>query len=101
MLLSEKLGLDLTGFGTYKGYGAASANPINMPALGAKEKSLEGEDDQVVYEKYIGETVISVKGRQRTNLRTVTFKFALSRWLHTGDLGDATPAKSKGYTKHV
>jgi hypothetical protein len=42
--------------------------PVNMPALGAMEKSLRGEDDQVVYKKYIGETVRSVKGRQRTDL---------------------------------
>lgn len=87
------------------------------------EKSLKGEDDQVVYEKYIGEMVVSVKGRQRTVLQTVTLKFAFSCWLHclalqnnqdaqdgmdnekfrlfTVDLGDAIPAKSEGYTKHV
>lgn len=91
-----------------------------MPALGAMEKSLEGEDGQVVYKKYIGEAVVSLKGRQRTDLQTVTLKFAFSRWLHclalqnnqdrmdnekfrlfTVDLGDAIPAKSEGYTKHV
>jgi hypothetical protein len=56
--------------------------PVNMPALGAMEKSLKGEDDQVVYEKCIGETVVSVKGCQRTDLQTVTLKFAFSCWLH-------------------
>jgi hypothetical protein len=84
------------------------------------EKSLKGEDDQVVYKKCIGETVMSVKGCQRTDLQTVTLKFAFSCWLHchplqnnqdgmdnekfrlfTVDLGDALPAKPEGYTKHV
>jgi hypothetical protein len=46
------------------------------------EKSLKGEDDQVVYEKYNGETVVSVKGCQRTDLQSVTLRFAFSRWLH-------------------
>jgi hypothetical protein len=91
-----------------------------MPALGAMERSLNGEDDQVVDEKYIGETVVSVKSHQRTDFQTVTLKFAFSCWLHclalqnnqdgmdnekfrlfTVDLGDALPVKPEGYTKHV
>jgi hypothetical protein len=63
---------------------------------------------------------VSVRGCQRTDLQTVTLKFAFSRWLHCValqnnqdgmdnrefrlffvDLGDAIPAKSEGYTKHV
>lgn len=92
--------------------------PVNFPALGAMEKSLEGEgeDSQVVYEKYIGETAISVKGRQRKDLQTArSSKSVFSRWLHrlalqqgmdnqenfklfTVDLGDGLPVKPEGYT---
>jgi len=92
--------------------------PVNFPALEAMEKSLEGEgeDSQVVYEKYIGETIISVKGRQQSDLQTArSSKSVFSRWLHrlalqqgmgnqekfklfTVDLGDTLPVKPEGYT---
>lgn len=42
--------------------------PVNIPALGAMEKSFKDENDQVVYKKYIREMIMSVKGRQRTDL---------------------------------
>jgi hypothetical protein len=98
-------------------------HPVNMPALGAMERSLNGEDDQVVDEKYIGETVVSVKSHQRTDLQFAMSKFAFSCWLYclalqnnqggmdnqdrmgnkkfrlfTGDLRDAVPPKAEGYT---
>lgn len=59
--------------------------PINTPALVAMAKSLEGvgADDQVVYEKYVGETARSVRGRQRDDLHAARAgKTLAARWLH-------------------
>jgi hypothetical protein len=53
-----------------------------MPALVAMVKYLKGGNDQVVYKKCMGETVVSMKGCQKTDLQTVTLKFAFSCWLH-------------------
>jgi len=53
------------------------------------EKLLEGGNGRdVIYKKYIDETVASVKGRQKQNLHAVASKHVYGRWLHRLALED-------------
>jgi hypothetical protein len=53
------------------------------------EKLLEGGNERdVIYKKYVDETVVSVKGRQKQDLHAVASKHVSGRGLHRLALED-------------